>query len=711
MLQILISGTPLVLDPKTKIRYELNTSYFDVDSIRTGVVWHFDIPVAGNEETLNYSNNLHVSQKQLKYDCAIILHAFPIGRGKLIVNSIKHNSFRVMVVLNGFAVDFDGVNLNDVNYTEEQIGGDPHDQANVLQHAADVNSGAVERDYRFPMTYAPVFYGEPSGDDDSPEYNPNYLGFLNFWANGEFAVNSVDYVSDDPYYNRNTMVPFPMVFPVLQKQFAEKGYKLKGSLPEHNELRDLIVFNNNTLDEIDKNYHLKASLSYNLHILSGEANEKLIKFDNKEDNDGVYFDGLYNAPEAGTYQLSYLIGARKSELGTWGPERNLIIRIYKDDQIISERIKMLSNGVPILISESISLNIDSAATFKVTAYWDIETNQDAYLQASSVFECRRISADGINNYKNTLKLQDYIPQISTHTLVNSLRNAFFGALFFNDEEKIVEMELLNDVLANPYSVDLTAYCVDSSEELTPGEEQEYELTWENNEEPADTSDLKVIEGYDLLSQLPAQPKRIYARLNLCNAIYVFEKRDGDTDAQWYYYGHNFRNFNTGNGDETIAPSISVCPMPAAEKWDSTYPYTTLKGNSPLMKDNTDDIGFQLLLWRGVTDRPVAVPVSHIESGKVGDLSLDFNADDGIIANFGSRWIDFVTHSETLTRKLTGIDPVKFLEIQDLFLPRRSGKHPRWVYMHGIRALPRKFTAVIDIEGNITDCEIELVKKV
>ena len=708
MLRILVNSVPLVLGSKTKIRYELTTSYIDAEAIKTGIVWHFDIPVSGNEEILNYSNYLQTYQKKIKYDCAIILHAFPIGRGKLIITGIRHDSFRVMVTLNSFAIDFDGINLNDAPYDAEQIGGDPHEQSNVLQHAKDVNAGTIDRDYRFPMVYAPLFYGE-SGDDGLPEFNRYYLGFLNNWEDGEFLENTVNYVSEYPYFNRNTMVPFPMVFPIFKKLIAGKGYKLRGSLPDQPELQNLIVFNNNTIDKIEKTYTVKASLSYDVHLLPYAENQKTIKFDKEDDEENVYFNGIYSAPEAGNYQLIYNIYAGKEKVYGDVPQKSIVIRIYQDDIIINERTKLLSSNVAVQIYEALSIITTDAAEFRLTAFWDVDSPENAFIMADSQFECHRIANENINIYQNELKLQDHIPEISLHTLINSLRNTFFAALFFDDEEKIVEMELLTEVLANPYNVDLSDYCIFAAHEITPGTEKRFELNWDYKEEPADTADLKVIEGYDLLSQLPEDSTRIYAKLNLCNAIYKYEKREGDTENHWYFYGHNFLDFEKGSGDEAITPAISLCPMPAGEKADKIYPYTSMKGNSPLMKDKTEDTGFQLLIWRGVTDRPIAVPVSHIESGKMGDVSLDFNADDGIVADFGSAWINFITNSETFTQKLTNIDPVKLLEIQDLFLPKRRGNHPRWVYMNGTRALPVKFTAVFDIEGNISECEIELLK--
>ena len=707
MLNFLVDNTQLILDPQTKIRYELNSSYFNEEAIPAGVIWHFDVPAADNEETFKYSNYIIVAKKFRIYNCVIKLHSYPIGSGKLVVSLSNAKIFRVQVTLNSFAIDFENVKLNEAGYVAERIGGEPHSQANVLQHAKDVNAGTVERDYRFPMVYAPEFY-----EDDA---NDTWAGYINSYSNDAFVSNDAD------IGNKNSMVPFPKFFDVFERILNDNYYTIKGSLFEHPELQKLLLFSNQTIDNFGLVYKAVSGIKSRQVIWNGFD---LVKFGWMEGNElfedeqecmfgnkyVTKVDGDYNV-HAKVYNISWV--NEYDGVKTYKPTTSTVAVYVDGVQTRSATASMYSDSDSPLLTE-LNVTIPLLADQEVDIRIKIR-NPNGYTTDGSVYETSilTISKDGengVNTYQSSLNLKDHIPAENVTSVLNSIRNAFFGAVFINDEYNQVELELLKDVLKNRYVVDLSEHVVYQSQEITPSEPKKVVMEWATREDVSTKSESKLISGYNEIADIPPPLRKAYALAGIANAVYVYSQEQGESQPSWKYEGHNFRKYESAVSGLEMIPEIGFGPLPAIDN-GMIYPYTSMTANSHIMPDEDNDAGMQLLFWHGVDTRPIALPGNRMEGDmKLGDLSLEFSGDDGVISQFGSEWIDFVSGAEEFKVMLTNIDLFKLVEIQDLFLPNRREDHPRWVYLKNVRALPKQFTAIFDIKGNILDSEIVLCKK-
>ncbi len=741
MLQILVNKTALILSPDTKIRLEMNTSYFDSESIKGDVVWHFDVPAAGNEETFEYANYIIVRNKKRAYDCIIKLHNMPIGRGKLIVSTATSKTFRVTVSLNSFGVDFEGVSLKEAPYQPERIGGNPHTEAAVIQHATDVNAETLDRDYRFPMVYAPEFYGSMVTTDDiageHPEFNKDYIGYLNLWEEGAFVPNKITEVVS----NKQSLVPFPMMIPVIEKTLSLKDYSIAGALNTEEYLKDILLFNNVSLDNYISNFFLSATSDRNQESFGNIykiAPLELVL----QDDDNTYVNYTYQVREDGTYNVlasllitGYTTTYRRSGLIYRSTEG--VMAIFKNDDFIAEVAYSYPRQFYVPPTVNISRHFTFATGDLITVRVKATANTVGVIKLDeSVFQVFKVIEENINlnTHKNQLNLTKHIPDIKVTTLLNSVRNAFFMAVFFDDENKVIETELLKDVLNNPYTVDVSDHIIRNSHELIPEETKSIQLKWNHTEELNDIDPANLINTVVYFNDLIAQYQKSYALLSGSNAVYVYDKPDDADNPEWSYYRQNFADYGTSEAD--LKPSIDICPMPtreiniptqttggisspssrynpdtdAATYNGKIFPYTSKKGVSDKVPESDSDVGVQLLHWYGVHDIPVGLSLNKREAGEVlGPLSIDFNGSNGIVTNLGTEWLSFISSSEEFRVLLTDIDIWKLLEIQSLFLPKKKSNHPRWVLADNVKALPKQVTAEIEIRGIITAFEMKLVK--
>jgi len=721
MLHFIVNNFILILDPKTKIRYELNSSYFDEEGIPSGKVWHFDVPAAENEHVFDYSNYIVVAKKYRVYDCVIRLHAYPIGRGKLVVSTAGAKKFRISVTLNSFALDFENVTLKDAPYEAENIGGKNHSQAAVLQHAKEVNAGTLERDYRFPMAYAPNFYGELTdhdNDTNTPEviaYNPTYAGYLNNWSAGAFLENN------ETDGNRNSLVPFPLLGRSLAKCLSLHNYQLQGAFTEDSELANLLLFGNSSIDGFGQSHYVRAKLGTAMTF--DQTPRKLFFSSVEQDHEDLWFEGNYNVTEPGKYRFlfRFIIDIN------WENTNYVLFLLNMEFKFNGQHFAYWYCNGPTTYRNGVALNglysfrvfpgiVECAVEFDFATAGNVEMyfyNQTPVngraLLGNSMLEVKKSGVGDMNEYSGFLNLSNHLSATPITEVVNSLRNTFFLAPFFDEENRILAFETLRDVLVNKYSVDLSNHLVHHSGEITPQEPVKIKLGWSDDVPVCDVADSNLAIDYAKFADLPAvMSRKTYAVLTASQMVFLYDKYKDDQAPEWRFYAHNYKPLVE---DENAAWDVQSIFSPMAVMDNGKfYPYFAGQGNSDAIPETTDDIGLQLLFWRGVTaDRPVALPGNQDENGQLGERTLSVKDASGLM-HYGSSWLDFIRNKEEFKTRLTNIDLFKLIEIQDLFLPKRRDDHPRWVHQQGVKALPKQFTAIMNVNGDILDSEIILVKK-
>ena len=166
-LNIKIGNKSLVMDPTTKLRFEINSPLFDSEAIQGSYICPFDLPVLGNNIFEN-AEFIEVNRIYRKYDCIVFLDGLPVYTGELLLNISNPKKYRCSVVLTGIDINFPDRKLNELDYGADiNIGGTPHDPNNVISVAEFYNSDSGS-DFVFPVIHCHDMYGSSDDDADSP---------------------------------------------------------------------------------------------------------------------------------------------------------------------------------------------------------------------------------------------------------------------------------------------------------------------------------------------------------------------------------------------------------------------------------------------------------------------------------------------------------------------------------------------------------------
>jgi hypothetical protein len=711
MLTIHLDTTPLILPANLKIRAEINTPYFDTEAVAVSVVWHFDVPIEGNEEAFKYVHLLPIRQKNHTHQVQMQLNGYTIGRGTLVVTNCTAKNYRVVITLSTFYEAFNGVTLNQAPFESVVIGGNPHMQMHVINHAYAMNAAATAN-YRFPMVYAPAFYGDDN-DNGRPENNIAYNRYLNNYGGDGLIANTEN-------LSANTLVPMPHLMPVLHKIAALKGYSLSGSIPAHPELQQLLMMNRVSIDEFDFDYKVRINLPLTSVSLAADWAHLPYTFleassENQQPGEDKYncmFNGYYTCKQTGMYEVGAIplvappatcldfvlsigiiingvlaFSSNESRSFGWGIYRAIIDieTPLTEGDIVDFQIRCYDNGLK--------------------KYVTMETASSWFIQGMRIV---RTDAAKTNIYQNTLQLGNHIPEKSVLTVFNTIRNLFFGALFFDDDFKTIELSFIDDILANNGYVDITRHLIIDENESEINQTFNPKLAYTDCEKLSDVADTKLLKQYDYASELEEKPNPVFALMGKTNEVYQFSSTDENVAPTWKYYGHNFQPSRANADSEATEITLDVAVVPAIAQGGRIFPYSTQMGVSQINPDVDDEPPLQLFFWRGEQNwRPVAIPSNFIEGNlQLGNLSLDMNAENGIIQTFGRRWLNFLSNYELVTERLTNVDEWLMADLMGLIKPNAT---KRWLMINSVKCLPKQMSFIINVKGEIEECEIIAVK--
>lgn len=739
MLTILVNTIPLVLPDDLKIRVEYNAPYLDTEAVPADVVWQFDVPVAGNEDAFKYVNVLQVSRKKYTFEAVVRMHGYPIGRGVMVVNSYSHHTFRVIITLRTFGVLFDGVTLDKGNYSPVVVGGTPHNQAQVLLHMQQVNSGSVEADYRFPSVYAPAFFGDDN-DAEQPQYNPTYGRYLNSVSDGGLVMNT-------PNNNPQTLVPMALLFPAISKALAAGGYEFVGDVQHHDELKQLLAFSRVSIDSFDFDYHARVYLTdKQLTLPAGVSHVPFVNnsYPEASDTRNCMFNGYYTVVESGKYEVgcnlfAYYVGNKFFDIDT-------LIHVYVNDVArfsITEKQGALTTNKTVATPDGsvtyayfctyefflrykIQLYAGDTVDIRFSTYdKELKTYVTSYIQDQEMmykntyyynedvrqnwFSCRSVSADNRNDHQNTITLGNHIPVVPVTTVLNTIRNLFFATLFFDDNKREVEMTFLDDVLNTIGYVDITKHIVVRENEGELNQTLIPAIAYSHVEKVSDIAPKKLLQNYAYPSELDIQPREAYALCSAIGSVYEFTTASDNQPAEWNYYGHNFQDYGDKENDEQITSiTLEAGVVPLIEQNNKEYPYSTLMGVSHVIPNEEEEPGLQLMFWRGnVNGRPLASPGTMAEGNRTtGSVSLDLNAADGPVNTFGTRWLQFLNDYEIVSQRLGNVDIWLMLDMLSTLKPRSD---KRWLMIESVKCLPHQMTFVINLQGDVEECEVKVIK--
>jgi hypothetical protein len=710
MLQIHIQNTPLDLSEDTQIRVEENFPYFDSEGIPVSTVWSFDLPVTPNNEKLfNYSNYVMVRKKVRMYDAGISVHGIPIGKGKLTLTNTTETTFRGSMLLNDFAVDFEDVMMSDTE-TKINLG---INQTTRLKNAWRVNHGDVPAPVRFPMVYAPKWYGDVDEDTGKSENNLYYKGYLNY-----VTLGTQEFKANNGGKNYNTLVPFVLLKDGIEDILKTKRWTLTGAVADNYFFKNLLMHNNHSLDETIISDYAKVGL----------LKDKTIGYANT-DGDVFYFpfnfDLIYKDDQNCHFDVHYLVKTNG----------NYIVKGFVDAYLHADGsetfvLEILRNNAAIYTSDPVTIEKLETKTFTIPDFLLYCNAGDVfsprikvpkhhrsftlYIKSSSVVEYEKEVST--NNKHTSITLSNHMPDIEFTTLLNNTRLMLGAVCFFDNTYHKVEMAFLNDILADKNNAyDITQYSIPSEVETEIIEPESIIYTFKEETEYPTSYKFEKDYSFDLPDTF--YKNEMYAYLKDEFGIYKSVTDEENHSFKWEHYAHDYRkSLSKTKGEEReikleLLPCSIVTANTTATGKVRVFPYYEEEGNSPYNDKEPDPMELVLSVWIGThAGLPTATSVGTMVHRWAINGTINFNTENSL-DSFVRPFADWQEKREEITVPMTGIGVWEMLEILQMNRPtREDNPQPRWIAYKGMHCLPKQASFIIDVHGNIKESEIVIVKK-
>lgn len=269
MLSLIANNAQIALLPKTKLRFEVSSPVFTSGVITAAVVYPFDLPVVGNEDTFECAHFLESNRKYKKISCILRYSSVLNCLGELILSKINSKKLRASFIGNAFAIDSKDKSIQEFELPSETIPSDPFHSRDISQYATKVVKEEIQSMFQFPKMWAELFYGNEDEDGRSqmnPDFGRSHLQeidgkFINNYS-GASVVFGFPYneIREDPDpTNIFSLVPCPFLYKSLQHLVESQGYQIFGDFLTNPEIQKVLISNNTPIDKLHPAYFVKAS--------------------------------------------------------------------------------------------------------------------------------------------------------------------------------------------------------------------------------------------------------------------------------------------------------------------------------------------------------------------------------------------------------------------------------------------------------------------
>jgi hypothetical protein len=563
-------------------------------------------------------------------DIQFIFKGMPKLKGFLILKKITQNGYQCSFSVNGFLQSIFEINLRDIDYGADIVMGSTTDEVRAFAKATTTAAYPAT-----PCVFMPLknenFYGDA---------NTNYGGMINDWSRSQqsFAKNN-----NDVFFNRFAMVPFFYFHFILNKIFDHIGYRVKGSFYNHPEFRKLIVYNNHALDEMREAGYFRASTVN--QVFDSEFNTLAVDLLPEEDEDNRFIStpsGRYSTEEGKNYTIKATFYIDRDTSG-------------------SITVSMLQNGSNLALHtfESITAsgNVFLEATAVGTAGGDLSlwiTCQPAakpftYTAVMEVFQ-----DETVNQFSTTITPSNHVPNITLNDFFKAITtlNVKFN---FDFQQKVVEMNFCEDVFKGP-AIEMGSKMLKGFEIEFP-EHQGFKFDFDFKDD-ALISDLSLqdVEIDMVVTHRSALPPAAENKGKI--ALVLADNRTYTAGAkrlnQWAPTTHHHPQPEFGKGANQIKPLWA--PMMMWSEDDVLYPWIRQQGTSRAFGIE-NEFPFRLMFYRGLQSTtlgnyPLATSFNYAGNGtRIGNISLKWSGEDGLIALFWQKWIKFIMNTEMLTQDM------------------------------------------------------------
>ena len=707
---------------------EFSMPFFDSEVIPSPVIYPFNIPIFKNESLFEYAHYDLIGTRTKVFNVTFYFDDLAVLTGKFYIKTISAAYYRGSIIFSGFPEGFSELKLNDLVYSDITIGNTPHSSTNVAYHAEQVVKGYLTPDYTFPVIFANDFYGEPD-DEGYTEANPDWGGDDGGGPVGRYLNNynpvaqtfPINLIREDPQCdNTSALLPCPFVHPVLRKIFSDVNFSCHGSFFSDEELQKLILFFNFPLDQKYKKYFVRAHYleSFNQTI---PQNGAVLQF---PDDSGGDLEDLNSCWNTSTYRYeikdkgyhSFLVNvdvyptAAGSSVTARLRLKDSAGNILDDDvfNVINETwdnldFELLYFFPFSMIGELVYLHLQFA-----DQYGEFESG----IAKNQILVASNVSYQNLNQYSNKLNLANHLPPVTYSTFINSLKNGFGLAIFFDFLHKNIEFSLISDILSSSLYLDLSSKVLTENKELELPDHNGYKL------KIAYDRDVYSFDSYEFIGEfatykdlpIPSEPNKI-AIDNSANTVLIFRKKDDSNVFAWHFYSDNIFEVIIGSGKEEVTVDFSTLAMHLNGKILTAQ--TQALATSPAFDTGDNDFPFTILFYRGMQEDykgheyPMASSVNYDLLGQqIGNYQSKMNGDFGLYNKFLKPWYDFLQSSEEFKRYFK-CDSVDFVNIISLFMPQK-GQIKRKIRVENMNCIPRKATFILSSSG-IDKTEIVLLR--
>ncbi len=653
MLDIKIQGESVDLPEDVKAELHVENSAMKDELISQDYVQQMRLPpTTANERIFDHANHVEVRNKAKVYEgTTVSFKGVQKIAGKTVLHRTTDDGFETSISANGFLLEILDKNLKDVNYgADVNLGADADA---VVSHATTkAGQSYPTANYTFPLMRWLDFY------DGS---NPDFQNFVNDWdfVAEEFKKNVISQSNPDSV---NTLVPCLYFHFVFTKVFENFGYHVKGDFINDVDWQKLIIIGNYGLDELEKGYFVRVSLSASYTA----TNNSRLKLDDdstgdNEDEEGIFDTSTnvweYEIQEEGfhTFTLTGMADMPVAPVGSlsWSfrLDATQVSPTYSWNWGVTYSQTYTRYFAAGEIGGKVWINIGS-----VGPDFDMEAAQ---------LNVTNTSSGQLNVFSKTLHYANHVPDMTLGDLMSNIKGLPNLHFEFDKQEKVVYVNYKNDILTGPVKDWTGKQITGMEQEFT--EKPGWKFSWNFDSDDIDPDDYKDLTGFEYLGEFnslaaaPPTPTALdqYLLVTNENRIYV-SKLNGSDEMVWDLPFHNFKPYEVaGEEGNTIEINPDITPAGMSTEFldeNVLVPAIGGKGSSPAFEVGINSRPFKIAFYYGLqpasggTDYPMASSYNRRYDGTViGNVTLRWDDTTyGLIALYWQAWMDFRANADKYT---------------------------------------------------------------
>lgn len=747
MIKIQVQGKDLVLYKNMSIEVELNSAMFATDAIEGDVAYSFDIPIAGNEITMEFGHNPHTKPGK-HWPCMLLYNGIPFISGNLYLQKIAKDKMTVGIVLNPYPDGFSDQSIRD--NTSETVTISQSSATHREKWLTFLQNSITNPAFKFAPFLNETGYG--SNNDDFGQWNGILRGKM---VNRLFfnAHNVPFSISDKPFfrifceannvgdednpgteYNQFCFCPQIQLIYILKNIVSEAGYSLCGNILGKPDFQKLYIQSGNALDgpstqyDTYPHYYLHVSTTYQ-NITSTQW--KVLSPIDRDTQNMLSADGKITFYTSGFYEIHF--SARVHLLY----DCELFFRIgngtdfcidksmgtYSENEDTEDKYSIYFNQIVYIPANYTNTGLFVGLMFEAANLDNaVESNQNAALSVTS-----KTTEDGwLNIFAKEFTPAKFFPDVTNAEFIKAVTQSLGVAFFVDYNTKQIELSAAADVL-NARSLDLTEYLIQDKSEQEVPDEKKYCFKFVSVEKDTDIDETLLLEDVVSEEDLPDPyvniGKIVFVQDH--NAFYMAEKVEDETynyRLEWKKYAENNRLMTVGTGDDTETTNSEV-KIPAianlAEDYDSrkqklycSIPFEIKSYLNPDSEELKDIImlyyrGKDHYFYRNRINQSQTIYYEDMLPVKAGELSLTASGERSWGARHLQKWFELYSRHRTIT--YTFLLPItKLLEVIQLVRPQNAdpSMQTRSVMVNNVKSWPVKITFQMENTGDLVTTKIE-----